>query len=133
MRSFADSKNEHRFLNIIYYLGKGAIEEIVDDNKRIITFSPVLRERLGHHIHGERWALTIKQTLKEKGLLERPLHIISANMHSVMNTLFARKTLPNDIKNKNLMGLYELLKRTGKQSQTRKSVKSCSKKWNDLY
>jgi len=107
--SFADSENKHRFLNIIYYLGKRAIEEFVDNNKRIITFSPVLRERLGHHIHGERWALTIKQTLKEKGLLERPLHIISANMHSVMNTLFASKALPNDLKNRDKMGLYELL------------------------
>ena len=107
--SFANSNNEHRFLSIIYYLGKGAIDEFVNDNKRIITFSPVLRERLGHHIHGERWALTIKQTLEENGLLERPLHIISANMHSVMNTLFASKTLPKEIQNNNVMGLYELL------------------------
>ena len=106
---FSDSKNEHRFLNIIYYLGKGAIEEIVDDNQRIITFSPVLRERLGHHIHGEEWALKIKQTLDEKGFLERPLHIISANMHSVMNTLYADKALPLEVKNENYMSLYETL------------------------
>jgi len=114
---FADDKNEHRFLNIIYYLGKGAIEENIADNQRIVTFSPVLRERLGHHIHGERWALKIKNTLKEKGILERPLHIISANMHSVMNTLYASKSIPSEIKNGNLMGLYELLSKptSGKQ------------------
>src|SRR5690554_6888517 len=53
---FASEKNENRFFNIIYFMGKLAMAEIVQDDKRIITFSPVLRERLGHHIHGEQWA-----------------------------------------------------------------------------
>ena len=107
--SFASNLNEHRFLNIIYHLGKGAIEEITGKEKRIITFSPVLRERLGHHIHGEKWALTIKKTLEAKGLLGRPLHIISANMHSVMNTLFAERALASESIDPNTMELYELL------------------------
>jgi len=107
--SFANDQNEHRFLNIIYHLGKGAIDEISGKEKRIVTFSPVLRERLGHHIHGEKWALTIKKTLEANGLLKRPLHIISANMHSVMNTLFAEKALASEIKEANIMELFELL------------------------
>ena len=37
-------------------LGKMAIEEAIKNEKRIITFSPVLRESLGHHIHGEIWS-----------------------------------------------------------------------------
>ena len=49
---------------MIYHLGQLAIEEHIDDKKRIITFSPVLRERLGHHIHGEAWAFRIKQIPK---------------------------------------------------------------------
>jgi hypothetical protein len=106
--AFSCKENEHRFLSIIYHLGKGAIQEIVKTEKRIITFSPVLRERLGHHIHGERWAFNIKETLDEKGLLKRPIHIISANMHSVMNSLYAEKALPNEAK-KGRMHLYELL------------------------
>jgi hypothetical protein len=95
---FASSEDKNRFLSIIYYLGKLAMEEVLTDDKRIITFSPVLRERLGHHIHGEQWAYKIKQTLQEKGMLERPLHIISANMHSVLNSLFAEKALPAEFK-----------------------------------
>jgi hypothetical protein len=110
-RAFANDENEHRFLNIIYHLGKGAIDEITGKEKRIITFSPVLRERLGHHIHGEKWALTIKKTLETKGLLQRPLHIISANMHSVMNSLFAEKALTSEFKEPEIMDLYELLSR----------------------
>src|SRR5690606_13052154 len=83
---FATESNENRFFNIIYFMGKLAMEEVTENNKRLITFSPVLRERLGHHIHGEEWAYKIKQVLQKEGLLERPVHIISANMHSVMNT-----------------------------------------------
>jgi len=50
---FATTEAPERFLQIVYWLGKIAIEEIVDNNKRTITFSPILRERLGHHIYGE--------------------------------------------------------------------------------
>jgi hypothetical protein len=87
--SFATTEKPDRFLHVIYWLGKLAIEEVVDNNKRTITFSPILRERLGHHIHGEIWANNIKKVLKDNNLLERPIHIISANMHSVMNSIFA--------------------------------------------
>src|SRR5690606_36208899 len=93
---FATEQNENRFLSIIYFLGKIAIEETIEDNKRIITFSPVLRESLGHHTYGEQWAHRIKQTLQDNGLLGRPIHIISANMHSVMNSLFAPNALATE-------------------------------------
>ena len=73
-------------------VGKLAIEEVTN-NKRTVTFSPVLRERLGHHIHGEIWADHIKDVLHKNGLLERPIHVISANMHSVMNSIFAPSAL----------------------------------------
>ena len=106
---FATEKNENRFFNIIYYLGKLAIDEILHDNKRIITFSPVLRERLGHHIHGEQWAYRIKHTLQQHGLIERPLHIISANMHSVMNSLYAPKALPTEFSSKKPLEVFEAL------------------------
>src|SRR5690606_25730634 len=81
---FSTADRPDRFLHVIYWLGKLAIEEILESNKRTITFSPVLRERLGHHIHGEIWATNIKEVLRDNDLLGRPIHIISANMHSVM-------------------------------------------------
>ena len=106
---FASDENPNRFFNIIYYLGKLAIEEALKDQKRIITFSPVLRERLGHHIHGEKWARNIKQTLADKGRLKRPIHVISANMHSVMNTLFANTALSTEAKKLKGLQLFEAL------------------------
>src|SRR5690606_5375109 len=52
---FATEENPDRFLSVIYWLGKIALEEALENNKRTITFSPILRERLGHHIYGEIW------------------------------------------------------------------------------
>ncbi len=106
---FGTKKNPDRFLHIIYWLGKLAIEEELTNDKRAITFSPALRERLGHHIHGERWANAIKEILKTAGLLERPIHIISANMHSVMNSLFAQKALAKEFKDTDSLALFQKL------------------------
>jgi len=111
--AFGTKEKPDRFLHVIYWLGKLAIEEIVDNNKRTITFSPILRERLGHHIHGEIWATTIKETLKANNLLERPIHIISANMHSVMNSLFATTVLKAKYKDKSDFFIYEELSKSG--------------------
>jgi len=106
---FSLSENPDRFLHIIYWLAKLAMAETVENNKRIITFSPVLRERLGHHIHGEIWADNIKQHLIKENLMHRPLHIISANMHSVMNTLYTPSSLKAELKKKKPLEIYESL------------------------
>ncbi|MBN8640946.1 MAG: hypothetical protein J0L86_03960 [Flavobacteriales bacterium] len=111
--SFGTSEKPDRFLHVIYWLGKIAIEEVMDNNKRTITFSPILRERLGHHIHGEIWANSIKEVLKNNDLLERPIHIISANMHSVMNSLFATHVLKTKFKDKSDFYIYEELSKSG--------------------
>ena len=79
---FATDKNPHQFLSIIYHLGTLAKKEILDEEKRLVTFSPVLRERLGHHIHGDKWALRIKQYLVDNNLFDRPLHIISCLLYT---------------------------------------------------
>jgi hypothetical protein len=105
----ADKNNQDRFFQIIYWLGNLAIKEQVSNLKRTIIFSPILRERIGHHIYGEIWANNIKDVLSEQDLINRPIHIISANMHSVMNTIYAPIVLPNQIKNNNTISLFELL------------------------
>jgi len=120
--NFSTVDNPERFLRTIYWMGKLAIEEETTGEKRTITFSPVLRERLGHHIHGDRWALTIKETLESHGILHRPLHIISANMHSVMNSLFARKALQNEYPGlEDNLTIYEDLSKEG-NSKLREKV-----------
>jgi len=125
--AFATTENPDRFLHVIYWLGKLAIEEIVNDDKRTITFSPILRERLGHHIHGKIWADNIKKTLNEKKLLDRPIHIISANMHGVMNSIFAVPTLKSTFKEGNDMAIYQELSKS-ENEKLRKKVEQIALK-----
>jgi len=106
---FSSAEKPERFLDIIYWLGKLALDEILHENKRTVTFSSVLRETLGQHIHGERWADNIKATLHKQGLLNRPIHIISANMHSVQNTLYAPEVLKAKLKGKSKLQIFEEL------------------------
>ena len=124
---FATKEKPDRFLHVIYWLGKLAIEEVVDNNKRTITFSPILRERLGHHIHGEIWANNIKEVLKANNLLERPIHVISANMHSVMNSIFATNVLKTKFKDKSDFFIYEELSKFG-ANDVRKKVEDVALK-----
>jgi hypothetical protein len=125
--AFGSENAPDRFLHVIYWLGKLAIEEVVDNNKRTITFSPILRERLGHHIHGEIWANNIKEILQSKNLLDRPIHVISANMHSVMNSIFATPLLKSKFKEQSDFVIYEELSKSGAK-ELRKQVEKVAEK-----
>ena len=106
---FSTEKNHHKFFKLIYWLGKLAIYEVLESKKRTITFSSVLVEEIGHHIYGEIWANEIKNVLNHYNLLERPIHIISANMHSVLNSIYAKNALQKDSISKKEFDLFQLL------------------------
>ncbi|HRG65362.1 MAG TPA: hypothetical protein PLV12_06130, partial [Saprospiraceae bacterium] len=78
---FASSKHVSSLFEIVYWLGRRSMEEALEQNDREISFSSTLREVLGHHIFGEKWATNIKQVLVDHKWLKRPIHIISANLH----------------------------------------------------
>ena len=86
---FGDDKNPDRLFKIIYHLGNESFNDSKKIREREVHFSAILRERVGHHFFGEKWANKVKQVLAENNLHMRPLHIISANMHSVKNMLYA--------------------------------------------
>lgn len=91
--NFGDDKNPDRLFKIIYWMGQISFEDWKGFREREIHFSAILQERVGHHLFGERWANKIKKVLVENDLHMRPLHIISANMHSVKNMVFANDAL----------------------------------------
>jgi hypothetical protein len=99
-KRFAADPDVNSLFHITYWLGMLSHAELHEGKRREISFSSALREKVGHHYYGEIWAKEIKRILLEKGLLERPIHIISANMHSVMNSLYApaalSKEMPDD-------------------------------------
>ncbi|MEL6122727.1 MAG: hypothetical protein AAFR14_03325 [Bacteroidota bacterium] len=93
VKSFDKASGVHDLFTICYWLGRRSLEETIDSNDREISFSSTLREKLGLHTYGESWAHKIKSYLHERHLLDRKIHVISANMHSVMNSLYGAQAL----------------------------------------
>lgn len=80
--------NNNGLFHIVYWLGKLIINEQLEGKTIEISFSPTLRQRIGHHMHGERWSQQINVYLVKAGLLNRPIHVVSANLHSFLNSLY---------------------------------------------
>lgn len=102
----ATKDSPDRFLEIVYWLGEVAIKERLENEKREIFFSAILREQVGHHLYGGLWSKRIKEALIANDLADREVHIISANMHSVMNTLYAEKALESQGKGEKGLDLF---------------------------
>ncbi|MVM35162.1 hypothetical protein GO755_34380 [Spirosoma sp. HMF4905] len=107
---------------IVYGLGSVSMREVGEPKLgREINFTPMLRERVGQHLYGERWATRLKQYIWEHNLQERPIHIISANPHSVMNCLYASGALADTTTWDNLYDLALKLSQPA-QRELRKRV-----------
>ena len=106
---FENSKKVNSLFSIVYALGQVSIEEHEEKVSREISFSSTLRQNLGHHMFGNHWAYHVKQALEKHNLLNRPLHIISSNLHSVMNSIYAQGALNGNTKATPLIELAKLL------------------------
>lgn len=107
---------------IVYGMGHLSFDEHEKELDREITFSSALRDQIGHHVFGERWANNIKAFLLENGLIERPLHIISSNLHSVMNSFYAKDALKDVRDFDSLLEVAEELS-LGRNKQLRETVR----------
>jgi len=114
-RRFASDPEVNSIFRITYWLGRQSTEEALEGKDREIFFSSALREQIGHHYYGEVWAGHLKSRMEQLQLLDRPIHIISANLHSVMNTFFAAKALKNKRKG-SFLELMEELSRDDRQA-----------------
>ncbi|MEN8836065.1 MAG: hypothetical protein ABF311_01420 [Polaribacter sp.] len=124
---FSSKENPYKFFDLIYWLGKLAIKEVFEGDKRTVTFSSLLIEEIGHHIYGEIWANDVKNILNQHHLLKRPIHIISANMHSVLNSIYAVGALPEEAKNHKGFELYQLLSNSDSKVLQKKVMDYASK------
>lgn len=106
---FSDTAEVNSIFHIAYWLGKRSLEETNQSLDREITFSSALREKIGQHYYGELWARNITTYLYNHNLTDRPIHIISANLHSVMNSIFGPAALDTKDAFHNLEDLAETL------------------------
>jgi hypothetical protein len=80
--------------NIIYGIGKRVMaERTVVNNELTVYFTPSLHEMIDHQKYASLWAEKLKESLGRLHYQGRPVHVISANMHSMRNLLFGPKVL----------------------------------------
>ena len=103
---FKTSKSPHRFIQLIYHMVRVAVQERCNGEKRSVTFSAMLGDQIGHHVHGERWAKQLFQVLERHNLGNRPIHLISANCHSFLNSLYAEEALGDLAKDLTFFGQF---------------------------
>ncbi len=90
---------------IIYEMGQRIIEESKSkDSLLTVYFTPSLQEMIGRHKYATLWANNVKRNLHDLGLHERPIHVLSANMHSMRTICYGAgylkeqgKTVPDDL------------------------------------
>ncbi len=94
---------------IIQRLGSRILrEEEGEEDRLTIYFTPSLQDILGHHRYASHWAVAIKQRLSALALQDRPIHVISANMHSFRNIIYGYGAL-QEIGVKPADDLYEMI------------------------
>jgi len=126
-KALATAKNPNKLFNVVFWLGHLALKEELENSKRTVTFSSTLRDSIGRHIYGEIWANNIKEVLEKQGIINRPIHIVSANMHSVMNSIYASMTLTKEAKANKGLALFELLSEKKSEPLQRKVKTKASK------
>lgn len=113
---FDRNRREHQsndgFFSWIYNIGKRIDEEHqARENSQVIYLTPSLMSIIGHQKYGADWAREIKARLVAAGLSKRPLHIISANLHSVMNLLYAYAAFQSETDGSPEENFYEFIRR----------------------
>ncbi len=110
-KSRKEENSNRGLFQIIYNLGKRVEEEEKSkDNMLLIYFTPSLKDMIGHHKYGRKWAGDIKEKLFTLGFQDRPIHIISANLHSVMNVLYGYATVETFQHKENCQDIYSFFR-----------------------
>jgi hypothetical protein len=94
---------------IVYNLGKLLEDERTSHDMVTVYFTPSLIDVMLHQLYCKRWAASVKDAIWNFELQNRPLHIISANMHSVLNLLYGYGAVKDEEKKKDSEELYNFI------------------------
>ncbi len=84
-----EHSSNNGLFSLIYHLGIQTEKEIQDkENALVVYLTPSLMNIIGHQEYEKNWAANIHKNLIDLKLQDRPIHIISANLHSVLNALY---------------------------------------------
>jgi hypothetical protein len=89
-----ENNTNNGLFNIIYGIGQRVMaERTAVNNELTVYFTPSLNEMIDHQKYATLWAERLKESLASSYSLGRPVHVISANMHSMRNLIFGPKVL----------------------------------------
>jgi hypothetical protein len=91
--------------NIVYGIGRRVMaEQAAAKDELTVYFTPSLLDMIDHQKYASLWARTLKESLCSSHFQYRPVHVISANMHSMRNLLYgpgalaeAGEEVPDDL------------------------------------
>ncbi len=93
-KSRRENDTNNGLFQIVYGIGKRVLDEQSEAQSQLtVYFTPSLREMIDNQKYASLWAKKIKESLCQLHLQYRPVHVISANMHSMRNLLFGPKIL----------------------------------------
>jgi len=116
------TNSSNGIFHVIYNLGR-LIEREKDSGELLeVRFTPSLVGVIMNQVYGKRWVATIKDKLTKQGLLDRPLHIISANLHSVVNLLYGYETFKGELSKKQTHDIYKSIQNFSDKGQKVKKV-----------
>ncbi len=111
LEKYGDKDRKNVLLQIIYGLGERVNKEREDaEDALLISFTPSLQDMIGNQSYCKEWAEAIKGKLFELGFAKRPVHIISANLHSVLNLLYGYGAVAGRKKTKKSDDFFEFIK-----------------------
>ncbi len=104
-----ENKSNNGLFSLIYHLGKQFDAEIENkDSALVVYLTPSLMNIIGHQEYEKKWSAQIHAKLAELKLQGRPIHIISANLHSVLSALYGYgATDPDSREALNTQDLYD--------------------------
>ncbi len=89
-----EHNSNNGLFNIIYGIGQRVMaERTAVTNELTVYFTPSLNEMIDHQKYATLWAERLKESLASSYSRGRPVHVISANMHSMRNLIFGPKVL----------------------------------------
>ncbi len=88
-KSRRDQGANNGLFRIVHGIGRRVMtEHAAAKNELTIYFTPALQELIDLQKYASAWAEALKGEIFRLGFQERPLHVVSANMHSMRNLLY---------------------------------------------
>jgi hypothetical protein len=121
-KSKEEENSSNGLFHIIYNLGRLIEREKESGELMEVRFTPSLIGVIMNQIYGKKWAFAIKELLTKQGVLERPLHIISANLHSVLNLLYGYETFKGELSKNRKDDIYKSVQHFSDRAKDIKKV-----------